>query len=141
MRVFAIAGLEKHRLMIHPDEAFGSIFRYEGVRYLTSNLCPLSSHPPPAPRHALIECQFPQSLVDTMVIHKEAWTKVANEMNFTVPDDESVLRAMKMPAERAIQRVMGWTTDWGDTKRIAFRKAEVFFDCWKVRSSRSPQLC
>lgn len=26
------AGLEKHRLKLHPDEAFGSVFRFEGVR-------------------------------------------------------------------------------------------------------------
>jgi len=46
---------------------------------------------------------------------------VALEMNLTKPEKSDVALAMTMPAEKAIQRVMYWTQDWGDTKRIAFR--------------------
>ena len=42
-------------------------------------------------------------------------------MNLTKPEKSDVALAMTMPAEKAIQRVMYWTQDWGDTKRIAFR--------------------
>ncbi|EKX36564.1 hypothetical protein GUITHDRAFT_165694 [Guillardia theta CCMP2712] len=94
-------GLDRHRLKLHPDEAFGAIFRFEGV------------------------------LSDTLPIHKSAWTKVAEEMNLRIPEENDVKMAMTMPAEKAIQRVMYWTQDWGDTKRIAFRKAELFFECWQ----------
>ena len=69
--------------------------------------------------------------MDTSEIHKQAWARVAAENNFTVPDDDDVMRSMTMPTEQAIQRVMMWTRDWGDTKRIAFRKAEAFFECWQ----------
>ncbi len=47
--------------------------------------------------------------------------QVAEEMNLTKPEKADVALAMTMPAEKAIQRVMFWTQDWGDTKRIAFR--------------------
>lgn len=94
-------GLEKHRLVLNPDEAFGSIFRYEG------------------------------SLSDTIEIHKKAWTKVAEENNLPVPDSNEVMLAMSMPAENAVQRVLGWTTDWGETKRLAARRAEVFVEAWR----------
>mmetsp|Transcript_31877 Transcript_31877/g.49852 ORF Transcript_31877/g.49852 Transcript_31877/m.49852 type:complete len:266 (-) Transcript_31877:661-1458(-) len=81
-----------------PDEAFGAIFPFDGI------------------------------IADNAPVHKLAWTKVAEEMNLTMPDDDDVRRAMGMPTEIAIQRVMYWTNDWGDTKRIAFRKAELFFE-------------
>ena len=95
-------GLERHRLQIAPDEAFGAIFRMEG------------------------------SLVDTMPIHVSAWTRVAEEMNLTKPELADVSLAMTMPPEKAIQRVMYWTQDWGDTKRIAFRRAELYYQLWQV---------
>ena len=97
-------GLERHRLVLAPDEAFGSIFRFEGV------------------------------IADTMPVHKKAWEQVAREMNLTQPDDSDVRMAMTMPVEKAIQRVMYWTNDWGDTKRIAFRKAELFYELWKTHN-------
>lgn len=94
-------GLEMHRLKLKPDEAFGSVFRFEGV------------------------------ISDTQPVHKLAWVKVATEMNLTMPDDDDVRMAMGMPAEKAIQRVMCWTQDWGETKRIAFRKAELFYETFQ----------
>ena len=65
-------GLERHRLQIAPDEAFGAIFRMEG------------------------------SLVDTMPIHVSAWTRVAEEMNLTKPELADVSLAMTMPPEKAM---------------------------------------
>jgi hypothetical protein len=34
---------------------------------------------------------------------------VAKEMNYTVPDDDDIARAMALPIEKSIQRVMQWT--------------------------------
>lgn len=94
-------GLDRHRLTVAPDEAFGCIFRLEGA------------------------------LLDTTEIHRSAWTQVAEEMNLTKPENSDVALAMTMPAEKAIQRVMYWTQDWGDTKRIAFRRAELYYQLWQ----------
>lgn len=94
-------GLDRHRLQIAPDEAFGAIFRLEGA------------------------------IVDTTHIHHSAWTRVAEEMNYTKPELSDVTLAMTMPVEKAIQRVMYWTQDWGDTKRIAYRRAELYYELWR----------
>lgn len=52
-------------------------------------------------------------------------------MNLTAPDHDDVIRSLAMPTEKAIQRVMYWTQDWGDTKRLAFAKAEAYYDLWQ----------
>mmetsp|Transcript_62124 Transcript_62124/g.91064 ORF Transcript_62124/g.91064 Transcript_62124/m.91064 type:complete len:475 (-) Transcript_62124:434-1858(-) len=94
-------GLDRHRLTQAPDEAYGAIFRMEGT------------------------------IVDTTSLHRSAWALVAEEMNLTKPELTDVALAMTMPAEKAIQRVMYWTQDWGDTKRIAFRRAELYYQLWQ----------
>ncbi|KAJ1472397.1 hypothetical protein T484DRAFT_1840492, partial [Baffinella frigidus] len=94
--------------VLHPDEAFGSIFRFEGV------------------------------ITDTLPVHRAAWQQVAMEMNLTAPLESDVRMAMTMPVEKAIQRVMYWTQDWGDTKRIAFRKAELFYELWQTHNHTVP---
>lgn len=96
-------GLARHRLVLKPDEQFGSIVRYEAV------------------------------VEDTLPFHREAWLLVAREEgNLPEPDDFDVRRAMTMPTELAVQRVMQWTRDWGETRRLAFRKAEAMAAGWRA---------
>jgi len=96
-------GLARHRLVLKPDEQFGSIVRYEAV------------------------------VEDTLPFHRDAWLLVAKEEGgLAPPDDFDVRRAMTMPAELAVQRVMHWTRDWGESRRLAFRKGEAFAEVWRT---------
>ena len=86
-----------------PFEAFGAVFRLEGV------------------------------FADLSGIHKRAWMEVAESEGFREPNDDEVRRASVVRPEIAVQEVLVWTDDFLEAGRIARVFRERFseiFDAW-----------
>lgn len=90
------AHLSRLRHVLAPDEAFGAIFTWDVVMRNARDL------------------------------ELAAWRQVADEEALEPPDMQDVLRAETMAAEAAVTRCFFWTDDWGEIKRLVFRKGEVY---------------
>lgn len=88
--------LDRHRYVLKPDEAFGAIFSWDVV------------------------------LANSRELELKAWCALASEENLPPPDMDDILRSESMAPESAIQRVFYWTDDWGEIKRLLFRKGELY---------------
>ncbi len=88
--------LERHRHVLAPDEAFGAIFVWDAV------------------------------VSNSRDLELRAWRKVAEEEKLPPPDMDDIVRAEDMVPEAAVERVFYWTRDWGEVKRLVFRKAQVY---------------
>jgi beta-phosphoglucomutase-like phosphatase (HAD superfamily) len=100
--------LDKHRFVLHPDEAFGAIFAWDVV------------------------------FNNSRALELKAWQAVAEEAGLAPPDMDDILRAEAMAPEAAIHRVFYWTADWGEIKRLHFRKCEIYNvmqDTWQFTLS------
>lgn len=111
--VFA-TGVSRHMPRINkPFSEFGAIFRLEGV------------------------------LIDTTGLELQAWTKVAEEYGFEVPDVGDVRRASVTHPEVAVKDVFFWTDDFIQCREIALTHRRVFrdaFDAWmKDNNLTTPQ--
>lgn len=92
--------LQRLRYVLRPDEAFGNIFKFDGV------VTP-----------------------DARRLELAAWHRVASENQLPPPEADDIVRMMhqqQMAPERAVQRVFYWTDDWGKTKRLAHRYGEAY---------------
>jgi beta-phosphoglucomutase-like phosphatase (HAD superfamily) len=87
--------LDKHRYILAPDEAFGAIFAWDVV------------------------------MSNARELELAVWRAVAAEEDLLPPDMDDILRAEAMSPEAAVQRIFLWTADWGDIKRLVFRKGEL----------------
>jgi beta-phosphoglucomutase-like phosphatase (HAD superfamily) len=86
-----------------PFEAFGAIFRLEGV------------------------------FADLSGMHEQVWTKVAIAENLRLPSLDEVRRAAVVHPESAIQEVFVWTDDFMESSRLAKVFRETFrkvFNSW-----------
>lgn len=88
--------LQRLRHVLAPDEAFGAIFTWDVV------------------------------MTNARDLELAAWRKVAEEEGLAPVDMDDMLRAEAMAPEAAVQRVFYWSSDWGEIKRLLFRKGEVY---------------
>lgn len=88
--------LQRHRHVLAPDEAFGAVFNW----------------------HVIV--------ANARELERLCWTAVAEEERLAPPDMDDIVRAEDMAPEAAVSRVFYWTSDWGDVKRLVFRKMEKF---------------
>lgn len=88
--------LDRHRHVLAPDEAFGAIFMWDVI------------------------------VSNSRELELRAWTAVAEEENLLLPDLDDMVRAEGMAPEAAVSRVFYWTEDWGEIKRLVFRKSELY---------------
>ena len=89
--------LERLRYTLHPEEAFGNVFRFDGV-----------------------------VSADAHSLELESWQEVAREYGFPEPDRALLPRIYDSLPERIVERTLQWTDDWGDIKRIAYRQNEIY---------------
>lgn len=87
--------LDRAKFSVSPMQAYGALFKSETV------------------------------LSGMLELNKESWTMVATEHDFEPPDDDQVMRMMGMRPELAIQKILRWTNDWGETQRLAFERWEA----------------
>jgi len=93
----------RHLVVNRPDSGYAAIFRMEGT------------------------------VVDLSGVQLEAWSKVAKENGFRPPTLQQVTYAQTMPAERAVQRAMSWSTDFLECRRLAvehYRALGEIFNIW-----------
>lgn len=88
--------LHRLRHVLAPDEAFGAIFTWDVV------------------------------MTNARDLELAAWRTVAEEEGLAPVDMDDMLRAEAMAPEAAVQRVFYWSSDWGEIKRLLFRKGEVY---------------
>jgi 5-amino-6-(5-phospho-D-ribitylamino)uracil phosphatase len=88
--------LARLRYVLKPDEAFGAIFTWDTV------------------------------MRNARELELAAWVRVAEEEGLQMPDMEDVIRAEMMAPEAAVTRCFFWNADWGEVKRLVFRKSEIY---------------